>query len=257
MKLRILVTWVALMGLSLMAADQIFEQSYPVNPGADFSLSSHKGLIKISTDNGNTVRVYARIYVEPGDDDRAVDYTEIRANADDDSVRINVDYNQDSLKSAYSSLIGNHIPTPFVDFEIVIPDDLNLRVESHKSRFEIEAPAGLVTIESHKGTGFIKGVRNDFVLQSHKGEFDVDVEKMGDLKVETHKGDMAINVRGGSDFTLRGSTHKGDIEIDGRKVAYIREKHQRGMYIREKFGNGNYRVSLDTHKGRIRLNFLD
>lgn len=257
MKLRILAILMALMGIAVMAADRVFEETYPVDPGADFSLSSHKGLIKVSTDNGNTVRVFARIYVEPGEDDRAVEFTKIQTSAYANSVRIEVDYNRKSLESAYSSLIGNHVPTPYVDFEIVIPDDLNLKLESHKSRFEIDAPAGEVNVESHKGTGFIRGVRNDFELISHKGQFDVDIEKMSDLEIETHKGDMAVNIRGGQDFTLRGDTHKGDIEIEGRQVEYIKEKHHRGMHVREKFGNGKYRVRLETHKGRIRLNFLD
>lgn len=257
MKTTLLILASLMTCLTLVASDRIVKETFEVNPGADFYLSSHKGNIKVTTDNGHTVRITARIYVENGDDDTAVEYTEIKTTASKNYVRVKVDYHQKEWKSLWSGLVGNEVPLPYVDFEVILPDDLNLKLNSHKSRFEIDAPAGEIQIESHKGRGYIRKVRNHFSMESHKGDFEVDILNMRDLIIETHKGTMDVRIEKAKDFTLRGTTHKGDLEVRGREVSYKSDDRGKDLRLHERFGKGTNRVRLDTHKGRIRLDFVN
>lgn len=242
---------------SLFAFEKTIEKTFEVDPGADFSLSSHKGHIQISTDQGHTVRISARVYVDAGEDDRAIEYTDIIMKSSSDYVSVDVDYNQSDWQGLWSNLVGKQVQTPYVDFHIVIPDDLNLRLKSHKSTFDVKAPAGTIRVNSHKGTGKITGVRNKLEMDSHKGEFRIEILTMRDLEIETHKGEMDLVIHKANDFSIRGSTHKGDIEVHGREVRYQYDERKRGMSISERFGKATHRIRLDTHKGSINLKFVD
>jgi len=257
MKQKFLMLAIIFLGSWAWAFEKTYEKTFEVDPGADFYLSSHKGTIKINTDNGHTVRISARIYVEAGEDDRAIEYTEIEADASRNYVRIKVDYHQKDWKSLWSGLVGNEVQLPFIDFEITLPNDLNLSLNSHKSQFEVNAPAGEVRIESHKGTGYIRQVRNNLILESHKGAFDVEILEMRDIRVDTHKGEMNFRIQGAQDFTLLGSTHKGDLIVHGRDVSYKSDEKGKDLRLHERFGKGTHRITLDTHKGTIELNFVD
>jgi hypothetical protein len=236
-------------------SERLYEQKFEVDPGARFSLECHKGFIKIRTDNSRTIHVMARIYFEGGGDAELLEHAQIKERSGRNHVALEFDFDQDSAK--FLGLIGNSLDWPAVDWEITLPDDVHLDLETHKAEVDLDVPAGPIEIESHKGTGTIRGVRNDFTLETHKGEFDVQVSELGDLNVETHKGNISLTIDGSADFTLRAQSDKGNLQFSGYEVPITRDEDDDDeitAFLR--MGDGTNRIELETYKGTIKVDFV-
>lgn len=233
--------------------EQVFEKDFPVNAGAELSLDSHKGKIRIRTHNEAVIRVKARIYTDEGRNPEMVDLVEIKARGRSDYVSLEVEY--DKPAKGLGGLLGGSMTLPLVDWDIAVPHDAELNLQSHKSEFDVETPSGRVEIESHKGHGRISGIVSDFRLESHKGKFEVEVEQLSDLRIDTHKGDIELILHGADDFVIRGDSHKGDLRFSGRDIPV--EKEDDELMVNYRTGNGDNRINISTHKGDIHLRFVD
>ena len=247
------VLLVTLGATAFAGPEKNFEEAFSVGPNATFSLDSHKGNIKVRT-GGDQILVKARVYYEEAVDARVLDYVNIEATHSGNLVKIEVEFDQKESKTLLESIFGkNSYSWPMVDFDIVVPDDSNLRIDSHKATFDFQVPSGDIEIESHKGSGTIANVRGDFALETHKGQFTVDVSQLGDIDIETHKGDVEILLGDASDFTIDGESHKGSLAFTGRDIRVHREDGESTVSYAE--GTSRHRIRLETHKGNIRLNF--
>ena len=254
----------SLVAFAAFGADRTLEKSFEVGADASFSLDSHKGHIQIRTSDTNTIQVNARIHM--GDDYdgklsdeeilRLIESVDVNFHADEGSVRVSVDY--DNANSLFDALMRKNRTMPMIHFEIMLPDDANLQLETHKSTVDVDAPSGRVDIESHKGEGAIRGVRGEFNMETHKGKFQVEILEMHDVSVETHKGDVNLTLHGATDFTVRGETHKGNLNVKGYEFR-AKRADDRGdeKVLYQKMGNGSNRIELETHKGAITLDFVN
>jgi len=258
MKLGLLLLGSTLMALQSWAAESNFARTFQVGQGASFALDSHKGYITTRIGAVGEIQVNARMYFPEGveGDERVFEHVHIEARQNGDLVSIKVDYDNDGARPIWRSFLGNgHQVWPAVDFDIMLPETCRLEIESHKSIMDIDAPLGQVEIESHKGKGEIRGVRGDFHLETHKGSFDVEILEMGDVKVETHKGEVDLAVYNARDFEIRGDSHKGLLAFSGRDVPVVSKKRESSVNYRD--GSGQRYMRLDTHKGEIRVRFVD
>ncbi len=63
---NVLAVLLILVATSALAGERTYDREFPVEAGARFSLDTHKGNIKIRTDDGSTIRVHARFYPDQG-----------------------------------------------------------------------------------------------------------------------------------------------------------------------------------------------
>lgn len=251
--LRLLPLLLALTCLVATGSERFYEEEFPVTPGARLELESFKGQITLRSDEGSTVRVSARIYAEGDTRPELVDYMEIEAQARESYVELSAELDQDEAEDA--ELLGKSWSQPSVDWEIILPDHMSVEIESHKSDFDLQVPAGRIEIESHKGEGTIRGVRGRFELETHKGEFEVEILELSQVEVETHKGSIDLAVHGATDLALSGESHKGKLEFEGRDIMVEEEDGETFVEYRE--GDGSRSIELETHEGKIRVRFLD
>ena len=243
--------------LPLWAAEteeRFVENSFNVNDGVELVLDNHKGEIHIATAQVSTIEVKARIYT-PAENRDSLDFVDVRMSQSGNRVRVSVDYDNKGLKGAMDGVLGKHNELPAVDFHVVMPDNGSLKLESHKATIDIDAPSGTVDLESHKGTGRIRNVRSDLRLETHKGKFDVEILNLGDVNVETHKGDVTLKISGAQDFDVRGESHKGHFVFEGYDIPVERKDGE--IRVNYSQGSGTHRIDLETHKGEIRLEFLN
>ncbi len=242
--------------VAVFGAERVVEESFDVAPDARLFLESHKGEIKIRTADVSEVRMTARIYPDDGPAED-LDLVSIETSSGKGYVRIKVEYDEiQRQRSGELFKDSEGFSLPFVDFDIVMPDSGRLDLETHKSKIDVEAPSGEVIIETHKGEGRVTNVRGDFELRTHKGELDVEITEMGDIEIETHKGTVDLRVHGAADFSVRGQSHKGRISFDGYDIPIERGK-DRELWISHTEGGGDHRIELETHKGEIRVEFLN
>lgn len=239
--------------LSASGADRFYEEEFPVTARARLELESFKGKITLRSDEGTTVRVKARIYADEGTRPELVDFMEIEAHARESFVELSSEFDQGEAEEA--ELLGRSWSQPSVDWEITLPDDMSIELESHKAEFDLQVPAGAIEIESHKGHGTVRGVRGRFELETHKGEFEVEIQELDQVEVETHKGRIELEVHGARDFTVSGESYKGELAFEGRDIRV--EKEDGETFVDHREGNGSRRIELETHEGKIRVRFLD
>jgi len=245
--------------ISVQAAERFIEKTFDVESGVRISLDHYKGEIKIRTGSSQTVQVSARVYLTEEDAryseeecKKLVDAMEVQFRNGKQNVSIEVDGS--ATGKMFSGLFTKSSTQPFVDIDMVIPDDASLDLDSYKGTFDIVCPSRRIIFETYKGRGSISGVRSDLSIDTYKGNLDIDIEQMGNLEVETYKGEVVIDIQGATDFTIHGDTHKGQLQIDGVEASKTINDDETVLYLKE--GSGANRVELDTYKGTIRLNFL-
>jgi len=244
-----------------MAAERQWEASIDVNEDVLFSVSNHKGLVKIEVGNSNKVIIDAKVYMPD-----SADYTEAEAQKVIDSVdfdlqeskrSVRLDIDLDTNFGEISKLFSRKNQThPMVDLVITVPARASLDVETHKGTLEVDAPSGPIKVETHKGTGYVHGVQDDLKIETHKGTLDVTIDQLADLSIETHKGDVKVSVSGAENFRIDGDTHKGSLRFSGYDIPVkADEDDKHGSYVKYKQGTGENRIKLQTHKGSIRISF--
>jgi hypothetical protein len=234
------------------AQERTYDREFPVDPGARFSLETHKGNITVRTHGGSTILVHARIYPDQGRNPELVDHVKIKERSGPHAVDLEVDCDQNHPD--LRGLLQGGWTLPMVDFEITVPDDADLELESHKAHFDLEVPSGRVEIESHKGRGTISGIRGPFELETHKGKFEVTIDRLAGASIETHKGDVRVLLRDTSDLELTGSSYKGRLRFEGLDIPVtVSDGGQSQAHYRT--GSGRNKLSLSTHKGTITVSF--
>ncbi|NLT68384.1 MAG: DUF4097 family beta strand repeat protein [Acidobacteria bacterium] len=240
----LIIALAATAAIDAFAQERSYQRDFPVNSSARFSLDSYKGTISVRTDGGNTIRVKARIYPDVDGTPESIHDVEIRENSSRNSVSIKVrNVNNDS---------GNNI-LPLVHWDIRLPDTVDLALTTYKSQVDLDVPAGRIDINSYKGTGTIRGVRNAFKLDTYKGNFKIEVRELADLDLDTYKGDIALDVWGAEDFELRANTYKGTIQFTGLVIPV--ENKRRNTEVSFTRGSGRNRLSLETYKGSFKVDF--
>lgn len=261
MKPLILFCIVALTALNAIADDErVFDKAFDMAKAPTFFLENYKGLIKIRTHDQAVITVKARVFLTIDDDrlsddekNQMLDAMKIDFRHSDSRLHVVAEYEPRSFKRGFFG-IGSFTPEyPQVDFDIVIPEDASIVVNSYKGKFDIEAGANYVQIESYKGSGTIVGVQNDFDINTYKGEFDIDIAKLSDVDLNTYKGNLDVTINGAQDFHLTAGTHKGDVDVFGLEADQVGFGERTHFDVRR--GNGGNDIDANTYKGRISLRF--
>lgn len=234
------------------AADKTWDKEFPVDDEATLSIDNHKGKITIRTHSEPVIRAKATIYADGDDNPEYVDLVKILDRASSSRVTLGSEFERPKNNRIFMSDGGN---MPFVDWEIYVPDDAALRLESHKSVLDLEVPSGRIQIETHKGNGTIQNVRSDLRLETHKGQFEIGIAELHDLRIETHKGELDITVQSASDFRISGSSHKGRLRFNGRDIRIEREDGE--SFVDYQDGSGKHDIDISTHKGEIVFDFVN
>jgi len=200
----------------LIASDEIlWDRELNVNPGASIYLETYKGLVRVETTNGDKVTISARIYMPDGADAPADRVPELL-----EGLRIDLENTSDSV-----TLVAKY--------------DESMR----------KSWGGLFT------KSFTQPAVDLVVAIPDTANLEVEIDAMRDVEVETYKGDVALSIRGGSDFRIDGHTRKGDLDFRGYDIR--REREDKEIRVRHKQGQGTYRIDLDTYKGSIRVDFVE
>jgi hypothetical protein len=239
-KLSVLAFWIAFAAVGTFAQDRTYQKEFAVDPGARFSLDSYKGNIVIRTDTISVIRVKARIYGS-------------RTSVDNYGIIEHATQNMVTLEGKYSGQSG-HIAgnMPTADWDITLPETVDLVLKTYKSEVDLDVPSGKVLIESYKGTGKIRGVRNNFKLDTYKGGFTIEIRKLADLDIDTYKGDISLVVFEPRDFSLRGGGYKGHFNFKGQDIP-VEKQGGNGVFFSK--GSARSRIDLQTYKGTFNVDF--
>ncbi len=251
LKRGIAATVSMLLCTSSFAAVRVVEDSIPVNSDVNFSIDSHRGRVNITTGNVDSIEITAVITHENRD---ALDRVEINIYRSRERVSVDVEYDYPIFNLGRLFSINSY-EFPDIRFDIVLPDEASLTVDSHRSRLDIDAPSGRVRIDTHRGEGRIAGIRNDLYLETHRGNFDLQIVDLHDVRIDTHRGDINLDILQANNFTIDVETNRRSLRVRGRNISVHR--NDRDNYIDYSEGDGSNLIRVDAHRGDIDINFLD
>lgn len=250
----------ALLATSTLAFAQTKEVHRTVSLDEDgrVVIDTFKGSVKVSTWNRDKVEIRATINSDTtGDDqDERVEQTEIRIYGSDRLVEIESDYSDaDYHKGGLFGFLfgGGVIVLPYVHYEIKMPATAKLDIDDHKSRIEISALEGDLTLSTHKGHAKINALEGGARIETHKGDIRVEFASLSrSSSFETHKGEIEIFVPPGASFRLDGELGE-DARLDS-EFAMITHSFGDDERINAKVNGGDGpEIWIETHRGTIRL----
>lgn len=249
MRTLLLLTSV-LLAASTEAAERIVRESIPATPDVRFSIDLHRAAVEISTGSVDTIELTA--YIEHPEQEEA-DKVEIDIDGVPSDVGVEVRYDDPDNKVDFDFIGLREYEYPEIRFVIVLPENASLKVEAHRSQFDIAAPAGRIDIDTTRSAGELTNVRNDLAISTQRGDFDVEIQELHDVDIEAQRSDVRVDIFGAANYTLIGETQRGDARFSGQDIAT--SPRDRGVTVNHVEGNGENYMTFDMERGNININF--
>ncbi|MBN1973415.1 MAG: DUF4097 family beta strand repeat protein [Sedimentisphaerales bacterium] len=233
-------------------------------PSSGFQTKTHNGSIEVTGDDVADCNIIATITGHASTVQAAeevVEMTKLSFEQSGEKLIFKIDKPDNLINRSVS-----------VSLEIMLPYKVDLELESHNGRIEIENVSGNTNAVTHNGKVSVRKVSGVTRLETHNGAIEAD-EISGDINFLSHNGkveaDFAdaaapdsditmITHNGGIDVTtpleysarVDISTHNGsiDTELPVTVSGDLGRKHLTGI-VR----NGQGVLKLETHNGSIKL----
>lgn len=203
----------ALLSFPLLAVAEKKEFKYPAAAGATVSIINQRGTITVKPAPGRQVIISAN----PASDKVEVD-------ASQSGSRINL---RTHSVNKVSGDEGN------VDYEVQLPSDTGITIDSGSGNVRVENVRGNVTVDSEEGQVDIRGITGGFVqVQSVNGGITLNNVQKGRVQLTSTGGNLQLSGVSGSNVSAKSTT--GSITFNGDFA-----------------GGGNY--LLTNHSGDINV----
>ena len=235
-----------------------------LSPGSSFSTVTHNGSIEVLGSNVTDCNVIATIIgrastVEAAEE--VVEKTKLNFEQSGEGLILKID--------RPSNLIHRSVS---VNLDIILPDTINLNLESHNGKIEIENITGNVTAISHNGRIFGKNISGQTKFTSHNGN--VEAENIsGDVDYLSHNGrvEAELSQTAAPDTNITMVTHNGgidlttppnysaniDISTHNGSIDSALPVTVSGNFSKNKLtgiiGDGQGTLKLETHNGSITI----
>ena len=235
----------------------------PLSPGSSFETVTHNGSIDVLGSDVTDCNVIATIIgrastVEAAEE--VVEKTKLSLQQTGEGLVLKIDR---------PNLINRSVS---VSLDIVLPDKVNLALQSHNGGIEIENITGKTTAASHNGRIFVKNISGPTKLETHNGAIDAEnisgnidflshngrvkavfsenAEADSDITMVTHNG--GIDLTPPPDYSARVdiSTHNGSLHI-GLPVTVSGNVSKNNLVGTVRDGKGQ--MKLETHNGSINI----
>lgn len=247
------------------AADNSFDKTVSVTSGANISVSTGSGYIKVTPGSDNQVHVVAHLRAGHG----------WGSGGSDTEGRIQQIIAHPPIEQEGNNVtIGNHhgnsdlFKNITIDYDVTTPKSVTLRASTGSGSVDVSDIDGTVTATSgsgdihaenlgavtklQTGSGSIRanGIRGGSNLQSGSGDIELHQTAPGDVHAQTGSGSVRLH---GTNGTLHAGTGSGDIEVDGQPTVEWKLQTGSGSIRLNVGNNAKYSLNADTGSGSIRV----
>ena len=236
----VVLTAAVLLAAPGYAFDEVFQQTYPLPPGAVFQLQNVNGSVNVSAWEREEVEVYAIKTAQS--DPRDLDRVQIEVQSQGDTVRVETRYPQDDAVAVY------------VEYHIRVPHRCELR--------RISTVNGFVRVFGVEGSGDLRTVNGNVDVFDSSGRFSArttngnvrialhGLEGSGPLSLETVNGTVELGLPGDAGADLEVLSLNGDFRSE-LPVLVKNSVGARGF--RGRLGRGGGPLRIHTVNGAIRI----
>jgi hypothetical protein len=212
---------------SAFAAEGTFSRTLSVSAAPTISIATGSGYIHVSTGPQSTVSIQAKVksahgWFSGGGSD-ASRVSEVTSNPP-------IVQNGNAITIGSSNGDSNRFRNVSIDYDVVLPANTTLKVDSGSGDIEVANVISLVSAETGSGdihldnvgpaprvvtgSGSIRaqGIRGAASLETGSGDIEFRQQVAGDVKAETGSGSIRLY---GVNGAVKAETGSGDVEIDG------------------------------------------
>ncbi len=234
--------------LSVAEVKETEEFTFAINSGGRISLENINGDIRISGDEGDTVKIVAH---KQAGKQEYLDELKIVVEADSDYVRIETRHPRDN--NSWINWGNNHSGS--VSYEITVPTGVNLdKISTVNGDIEIRSVSGKVKVETVNGDLVASGLVSDVDLETVNGGVNAEFDSLAGsqrVSVEAVNGRIALALPADTSARFHAETVNGSIDADDFDL--VIDKGFVGRECDGQIGDGDARISLDTVNGSIRI----
>jgi len=226
--------------LPASASTQVFDHTYPLQPGGIFSLANVNGSVRVDGWDRNQVEI------------RAVK-TALHNPADLDRVQISVESDGEHMA------VGTHYPQGSgvevtVEYHISVPYRVQLaHVDTINGDVHVRGVSGAGTLDSINGNVEVLDSDGRFNARTTNGDVRLELKKLpqgAPIQLATVNGSVVLSLPTGADAEINVANRNGDFHSDFplRTLNAYDPRRFRGQ-----LGNGGGDISMSTVNGGIRL----
>lgn len=232
-----------------------FKKEIDFISGGKISIENTNGKINVASWSRDDVSVFAEIQVKSGDRRRAqeiMDRVKIIVDRSGERLRIKADYPRNSAGGFFSWLFGKGVSVK-VDFEVRVPDESDLLVESVNGKVDITSVEGDCEISTTNGSVTAEEMNGNINAHTTNGSIKIHLAALpgnSDIDLHTVNGGLKLVLPEDPSASITASTVNGSIRTDF-------ELRVRGKFnsksLRGTLGSGDAAVYLKTVNGSIGL----
>lgn len=208
-------------------------KSFTVAPGGELNLETDIGSVEVRAREGTTVDITVILEADTRDADRAEEMFadfEVEFDQDGNDVIIEAFYNQN--RSGFFSLFGTRRRSLGVIFEISVPTEYNVRVETRGGSIAVEDLRGTADVNTSGGSLYFENIEGPLRGKTSGGRIEVlgckgdtDIKTSGGgIEIEGVTGGVVAHTSGGS-ISVEDVTGQFDASTSGGSIsAKIREQ---------------------------------
>ena len=227
-------------GSPASASTQVFDHTYPLQPGGIFSLANVNGSVRVDGWDRNQVEI------------RAVK-TALHNPADLDRVQISVESDGERMAVSTHYPQGSGVEVT-VEYHISVPYRVQLaNVDTVNGDVHVRGVSGTGTLDSINGSVEVLDSDGRFNARTTNGDVRLELKRLpqGDpIQLATVNGSVVLSLPAGADAEINVANRNGDFHSDFplRTLDAYDPRRFRGQ-----LGNGGGDISMSTVNGGIRL----
>lgn len=234
---------VAACSFQRFAASKVVDYALPVAGVQRLSCQSHNGGITVIGDAAATeIVVHAEITARAG--------SQVEADALLHQLDVRRDVADGGLTVTGTGPQTGWTESSVFTFTITLPPQTALDLLSHNGELRLQGTAGDVRVETHNGgiTGDTAGSR--LVAVTHNGNVRLTLRCAArEATIETHNGEVEVELAATQDARLEAATHNGRIRCDPPLEDATRGRNR----LVGRLGDGKGSLRITTHNGDVVL----
>ena len=238
---------------------RVFEKTYPLASGGQFSLRNTNGSIHVESWNKNEVYVKAVITVKSGSRRTAEDLmeqTEIQVNASPEKISV-ITRQPSSRGWNFLGWIFGGGGQVSVSYTIHVPDELNLSLRNTNGKVTVKDAAGDMEISTTNGVIDGTHLSGNISARTTNGNVRLRLKQAGEkdrIDARTTNGGVNIHIPAKTNADIEARTVNGSISTD--IPLKIQGRHSRRQLSGMIGNGGGALIRLRTTNGSIRIREL-
>ena len=179
----------------------------PLSPGLNFKTTTHNGSIKIYGEDTFECKIIATVTGRAPSVEKAEEIVE--------QTKLSIDQTEKGLVLVIRKPTNmSNCCSVGVSLDVTLPNETNLKLESHNGEIKIENINGDTKATTHNGKISVEKMSGRTILRSHNGKVEAK-EISGDIDFLSHNGkvEAEYSQAAGSDSDIKMITYNGDIEL--------------------------------------------